>query len=135
MIKKILRLFTVNIAILYFLPQIVSSVLYLEGAKTILFTAGVLAIANIFARPLVKLVMLPVNILSLGMLSWLSNVFILYLTLYIVPGFIISPFSFVGLEYQGFTIPAWDFSYFWTIVLVSFLISSVYSVISWIFDI
>jgi len=107
----------------------------LEGAKTILFTAGVLAIANIFARPLVKLVMLPVNILSLGMLSWLSNVFILYLTLYIVPGFIISPFSFVGLEYQGFTIPAWDFSYFWTIVLVSFLISSVYSVISWIFDI
>ena len=70
---------------------------------TTLVGAGlVLAVLNIFVRPVLKLLFLPINIITLGVFSWIINVFILWLATRIVPGFQIEPTIFLGFRLGEF---------------------------------
>ncbi len=54
--------------------------------------AVVLGLINTFVRPLVKLFTLPVNILTLGLFSFVVNALMVMLCDYLVPGFTTSGF-------------------------------------------
>lgn len=70
---------------------------------TTLIGAGiVLALLNVIIRPILKLLFLPINIVTLGIFSWIINVFILWLATRIVPGFHIEPTIFLGYRLGEF---------------------------------
>ena len=70
---------------------------------TTLVGAGlVLAVLQMFVRPILKLLFLPVNIITLGIFSWVVNVFIVWLATQIVPGFEIEPTVFLGFRLGEF---------------------------------
>lgn len=58
-----------------------------DNFMTALFAAVVLGFLNAFLRPLITLLTLPVNILTLGLFSWVISALVLWLTSVIVPGF------------------------------------------------
>lgn len=74
---------------------IVSSYL-VPGTEVTLFGSIVLAIVlgiiNIFIKPFVKLISLPLTILTLGIFSLIINAFFVLLASRIVPGFYVSGF-------------------------------------------
>lgn len=70
-------------------------------------------------RPVLKILFLPVNIVTLGLFSALINVFLLWLVEYLVPGFVIKDMVLFGLP----------LSHFWTLVVLSMLIGFTGSVI------
>ena len=82
----------------------------MDSPITALIVALVLAIINAFIRPVVLILTLPINIISLGLFTFVINAFMLILTSKIVPGFTISSF--------------------WTAILASLLISIVNGFIS-----
>jgi putative membrane protein len=92
----------------YFLP----TVNYLDWT-TLLLASIVLTLLNTFAKPVLKILFLPVNIVTLGLFSVVLNVFLLWLVTYLVPGFHIEPMSILGVE----------FNEFFSLLIVSFLIS------------
>ena len=59
---------------------------------TVLVVALVLGIINAFLRPLIILVTLPINILTLGLFTFFINGFLFYLVSKIVKGFVITGF-------------------------------------------
>jgi putative membrane protein len=59
---------------------------------TAIVAAFVLGIINAFLRPFIILITLPVNILTLGVLTFFINGFLFYLVSKIVKGFIITGF-------------------------------------------
>lgn len=70
---------------------------------TTLVGAGiVLAVLQMFVRPIIKLLFLPINIITLGIFSWIINVFIVWLATQIVPGFTIEPTIFLGFRLGEF---------------------------------
>ena len=87
------------------------SVSYLDYA-TLVGAGLVLALLQIFVRPILKILLLPINIVTLGLFSWLINVLILWLVTMIVPGFEIQPTLFLGHQ-LGSTL---------TLVLISFML-------------
>jgi len=93
----------------------------------------ILSIFNLLIKPLLNLLLLPVNLLTLGAFRWVVNVVTLFLVTLFVPGFRITNFSFVGLSFSGFVIPAFNLSFFWSLILVSFLIEILFGFINWIF--
>jgi putative membrane protein len=53
----------------------------------------VLAILNMFLKPLIVLLTLPVNILTLGLFSIIINAFLVYLASGLTPGFMVAGFG------------------------------------------
>ncbi|MBU2052333.1 phage holin family protein [Patescibacteria group bacterium] len=63
-----------------------------------LFWIGVVfTLLNQLAKPIIKLILLPLNLLTLGLLSWVSQVLVLVITVNFLP----------TIQVVGFTIPAW----------------------------
>ncbi len=69
---------------------------------SLLFAAVVFEILFSVVRPILKLLFLPINIVTLGLFSALINIFLLWLVTYIVPGFVIGNLSIFGLELNQF---------------------------------
>ena len=77
----------------------------------------VLTILYSLVRPILKILFLPVNIVTLGLFSGIINVFLLWLGTYLVPGFHI----------QNMVIYGTNLSQFWSLIFVSFLIGFIHS--------
>ncbi len=54
--------------------------------------AIVLALANIIIRPVLLFLTLPINILTLGLFTFVVNAIIILIVAYIVPGFVVDSF-------------------------------------------
>lgn len=130
--KSLLRHFLFSLIALYLSFYLIKGVTYSGGLKTLLSAAVIFTLINLFVKPIVNLFMLPLNFLSLGLLSWLINVLMLYLLTLVLPTVKISSWQFPGFSGYGFIIPALNFSIFSTYILVSFLISLVIYFLTWL---
>lgn len=131
--KKLFRSLVINAAALTLVSQMLSGFKISGGYEGLLITAAVLAGINLAVKPLVKLLLLPINLLTLGAFRWLINVFSLYLVTLLVPYLEITGFRFPGWVHEGFIIPAMHLSQIWVIVIASFLISLFSTFLFWLF--
>ncbi len=74
---------------IFLLATIVPSITYTSWA-TLLIASIVLTFLQKIVRPILKILFLPINIITLGLFSWIINVLILWMAMFIVPGFHIS---------------------------------------------
>ena len=131
-LKKYLRLLIVNFTSLWLLMKILPGVTISGGLQSLAMAALALMIVNLLIKPLIKLLLLPINLITLGAFRWVVNVLALYLVTIFVPALNIQAFSFNGFTYQGFIIPAMHLSIFWVYILASFLLSLITSLILWL---
>jgi len=99
-----------------------------------LIASIVFIIFNAIASPIIKILLLPINLLTLGLLRWLTNVIVLYLFDLIYQGVTITGYDFVGYSSSLLSLPPMHISLFWTLVLSSFVISLTYSLVNTIFQ-
>lgn len=99
-------------------------------ASSYLVAAIVLLIMNGLLLPLIKLLMLPINLLTLGLFRWLANVFVIYLFDLLYGGVQISAYDFTGFSTSLIAFPPGHISLFWTLVLSSLTFSLSYNLIS-----
>src|SRR5437867_173618 len=92
----------VNAVALWLTSKVVKGI-EIHGVPSLLFSTMMLGFLNAFLRPLLLLITLPLNILTLGLLTFLINGFMLKLTAAAV----------VGFEVHGF----------WAAVLGAFMLS------------
>ena len=74
------------IVTIFILAWLIPSVSY-GGWITLILAGIVLAALETLVRPVLKLLFLPINVITLGLFSWVINVVILWLATYLVPGF------------------------------------------------
>jgi putative membrane protein len=132
--KSLLRTLLLNIAVVFFAAWILPGLSYSGNFQVLILTAAALGLVNMVVRPIVKLVTLPINLLTLGIFSWVINVLMLYLVTRLVPGFEVAAFHFDGWTYQGLILPAMEIGLLSSYVLSSFLISLLTSILGWLFD-
>lgn len=130
--KNLLRSVLINFFSLWLTSLAIEGFSYNGGWQTLALAALVFGVINLLIRPLVKLFLLPINLLTLGLLGWLVNVLMLYLLTLLVPKIKIEAFEFVGFIYKGFIIPALRISRFYCAVLASFLISIISGFLHWL---
>lgn len=129
---SLLKLVVGNGAGLYILTKIFSAFRIDETLKVYVIAAVTLSLLQTLVRPLLELILLPVNLLTLGMFRWVSSVAVLWLMVKIVPGISVLPYHFAGFSSRGIVVPAMDLTAFWSVVVSAFLLSSISSVIDWL---
>lgn len=131
--KKILRSLVINLAALTLVSQAITGFKISGGYQGLLLTAAILVGINLAIKPLIKLLLLPINLITLGAFRWVANVFSLYLTTLLVPYLEIFSFTFPGFSYQGFVIPTVYLAKIWVLIISSFLISLLTTFLFWLF--
>jgi len=94
---KIFIRWVINTVGILFAGYLVQGI-YVESLLTAIIAAGALAVVNILIRPILLLLTLPLNILTLGLFTFVINGFIFYFIGNIVKGMAIAGFwsAFAG---------------------------------------
>jgi putative membrane protein len=130
--KKIVRNISIYTFALFLLPKLIPGV-HLTGGLWTLFVGGIgLALMFLIIKPILTLISFPVNILSLGLFSMLTNALILYLLTIIVTGVSVEAFTYQRFEIWGFVIPALSFNTFFSYVYTAFVLSFIDTFLSWL---
>ena len=64
----------------------------IEGFFSAIFSAALLGILNAFFRPILLVLTLPINIISLGLFTFVINAILLLMASGVIPGFTVSGF-------------------------------------------
>ncbi len=82
--------------LIYFISIVVATYLLsgvvVDSAELAILVAVVFLLLNVTIKPLIKLVTLPINILTLGVFSLIINGFIVMVANWLVPGFTVDSF-------------------------------------------
>jgi len=82
----ILKAIIITLLSIFLLSKLVPAITYNSWA-TLIVASVVLTFLQKIVRPVLKILFLPINIITLGLFSWIINVIILWLAMLIVPGF------------------------------------------------
>lgn len=130
--KTLLRHFLINFVSLYGTTTLIPGLTYTGGIKSLAFGALIFMLINFFMVPLLKLLFLPLNILTVGLFAWVINVIALYALTTIVSDFALIPYTFPGAEFLGINIPPTELTTFWVAVIASFLIGVITHFFQWL---
>ncbi len=117
--KYLLRVFLFNSFSLWFVSQVLPALTISGGWQVLLFAGFILSILMLLVSPILKILFIPINIITFGLLSWLINVIVLYLLTVFVSDVSIHAWQFPGLYWAGFAVPAISLSYIVSLILVS----------------
>lgn len=130
--KSILRSIFINLASMFIIAKTLGGIAFSDKIAVLFWAALCLSVFNIIVKPVLNLLLMPINLLTLGAFRWVINVIVLFLVTIFVPGFVIGGIVFPGLAVSGFIIPAINLSFFWSLILLSFVIEIMTGFISWI---
>jgi putative membrane protein len=93
--KTIIKLFLMGVAVMisaYIIPGV-----RVDGFLTAVVVAVILTLVNAIIKPIVTLLTLPINILTLGLFTLVINALMIMLVASVVPGFFVASFSWAVL--------------------------------------
>ncbi len=132
--KRILRNIFIQIGALYFASVLVSGMEFKRGLLSLFITGAFLSISSFVIKPVVNVLLLPLNLVTLNFFRWVGNLVVLYLaTLVMTTEFAIGAFKYVGFSSNLFDIP--EISFYpgvLSIVAFAFVISVIAGVFHWL---
>lgn len=134
LVKPFIRNSLFNAFSIFFLSQVLPGVKVEGGILTFLLGGVALTLLFRLLRPVLNLLSMPLNLVTLGFFSFLTNVIIFYLLTILVVGISITSFTFPGVSYMGFVVPEIYFNTLFAFILVSFLQSLSVSFLNWLIE-
>ena len=92
MIRRLLYSWIVNVAAIWVASIFVDGIDYSEDYWVLIVTGLVFGFVNFLIKPIVKLLALPLIVITLGIVLFFINLFMLYITSWIVSGFDLDSF-------------------------------------------
>lgn len=130
--KTIIRHFLINLGALWVTTQILPAISLTGGIRGLLIGAVAVMAANLLLVPVLKILLLPLNLLTLGLFAWLSNVLALYFLVNVIPYFKIGVYHFSGIFWEGFSIPSIDLTVFQVVIVASFILGFIINFANWL---
>ena len=130
--RKFIKVYAIDTYSLYLASQVASGLVFENGLKTLLLAGVGLTVASHLAKPIINMLLLPLNLVTFGLFRWISSAIALYLVTLIIRDFGVSGFVFGGFSASWTQIPAFAVSGFLAFIAFSLLISTFASFIRWI---
>ncbi len=130
--KYLLRLFLFQIIGLWFASQIIPTIVVIGNWQTFVISGLVLGLLMLFVKPILKILFIPINFITFGLLSWLINVAIVYILTIIMPQVQIRAWTFPGVNFSGFIVPQIHLNYFFALIVSTLLITFITDVLEFV---
>jgi len=130
--KAFIRNILINLLVIYLVDACYPGFSILHDAKTLITAAVIWLLLNKIVKPIIKLLFLPINLITLNLFSWAVGLITLFLLPLIVGDIKISPYDFPGFNYQGFSVPPFHLSLFLSFIVTSALLNIFHNSLVWI---
>ncbi len=130
--KRLLRMYIVETLALVIASKLAYGLVFENGTETLLLSGLALTLATIVVKPVINMLLLPINLVTFNLFKWVSSAVALYLVTLAVPGFKIVGFSFGGVKSDAIPIPAIDIPGLGAFIAFSFIIAAITGLIYWI---
>jgi putative membrane protein len=130
--KNILKHYIIDTISLYLISQAVSGMVFENGITSLLLAGLGIMLTSFIVKPIINLLILPLNLLTFGLFRWLSSAITLFIVTMVVPGFKIYNFMFSGFSSPWIDIPKLTLLSPLSFIAFSFLITFVTSIIYWL---
>jgi putative membrane protein len=97
--------------------------------SSLLWVGFIFTLINYFVKPIIKLFLLPLNLLTLGLFRWVANVVILLILTQINQSVRIVAFTTAAFTYSGFAVPPLTLTLIFAYILASLILSLVYNLL------
>ncbi len=131
--KGILRNVLLYAFALYLTKLMFAGLVLHDGMRTLIIGGILLAIGFKILKPVLSIISLPFNLLSLGLFSIFITAFILFLITLIYPPIEVRPFTFYGLSFWGIEIHKFYVSLLLSYCLISVTIYLITKFVNWLF--
>lgn len=102
--------------------------------KNMLIVVGGFWVLSQIINPIFSLVLLPINILTFGLVSAVLNVAFLFALENFVAGFTIGAYNFPGIIYEGIVVPPISFNEVTTVIIIGLAITMMQKLLHIIFE-
>jgi len=99
--KKFLKFTLLFYFSLYTVNELVGNLNFANGVNTIFQVSLILTLFELILKPILKILLLPINILTLGLFRIIIDVVGLYLALFFINTFQVNNFSLWGYNFFG----------------------------------
>ena len=130
--KGLLRNTVINGVSLAVLNQLVPGVTIVGGFKTFLISGFILSLLLLIIKPILNILSLPLNMVTLGLFSFFTNSIILYLLTIFVTDITVSKFTFNGYTIAGFVIPVMNYNSLTAFILTAAILSLIIAFFEWL---
>ena len=130
--KRILRTVSINLLVIYLADLIYPGFSVKHDLKVLLTAAVIWLLLNKIVKPIIKLLLLPINLITLNLFSWAVSMLTLFLLQMIVGDISVTPYQFPGFSYQGFVVPELFIGLFFSYFITSILLNILMTFIKWL---
>lgn len=130
--RRILRHFVIDTASLWAVSQIADGLHFEKGIQTIIMAGVALTVASLFAKPVINMLLLPINLVTFGLFRWVSSAVVLYIVTLLIKDFRIEYFRFDGFTSKWFDMPPLYFEGMLAFIGFAFILSIFTSFLHWL---
>ena len=130
--KSILRHYVITLFILWVVDYMIPGISISGGIVTYAFAAGVLFLMNIFIKPVLKIILLPISVVTLGLTGIFINTLIFFGLDYFMEEITVSSWNYGGTSILGSSIPGFEFGIIATYIVSAILISFLITFLRWL---
>lgn len=123
--KQLFRTFIYHVFAIYIVNELFAGMNISGGVGMVLGAGILLAILMMVGKPILKILLLPINIITFGLAGLFINVLVLFLLTFLLPEVVITSFTFPGVSLAGFVIPSIHFSYAASLIVSSACITGI----------
>jgi len=130
--RTLLKHYLVDTLALYLVYLLFSGIIFKTFPQTLLLAGVGLMISSLLIKPIINILLIPVNLVTFGLFRWVSSAITLYLVTLLVPGFRIVEFAFAGFNSKWIDIPGFSLPGVLAFIAVSFVLSLLTSFFYWL---
>lgn len=131
--KFILKRYLITVISIFILTQIITALSLQNGWYGLFYASLVLSILFYIVAPILNLIMLPINLITLNLSSWIVQILIFYLWTIVVVQVKITSWQFAGLHVGPITLSNFNLIKWQIIILLAILFIVINKLLNWIF--
>lgn len=132
--KALIKNIAINYLAIYLTSGFYPGFRVTSNFRIILFASILWLLLNKIVKPIIKLLLLPINLITLGLFSWVVSVITLFILQILIPGISIVSYRFPGFSFQGFIVPSGNINLFFSYIIASTILNGISSLIFWLIN-
>ena len=130
--KSLLRHYIITLFVLWVADYVIPGISITGGPAIYAFAAIILFLLNIFVKPILKIILLPISVVTLGLTGVFINALIFFGLDYFMEEISVTTWEFEGTAVLGSSIPGFEFGIIATYAVSAILISFLITFLRWL---
>lgn len=131
--KFVLKKYFLTVGTLFTLTQVIPAVVINNSWNGLFYAAFILSLLFYIIRPLLNLIMLPINLVTLNLSSWIVQIAIFYFWTVITNVVKISSWQFGGINFGAITLSPFNLVKWQVIIVGAIVYIFVNKFLEWVF--